>query len=140
MSHFSTNKTFFHSVSICLKVVQQPCNQQQFEVELVIHIHLFVSYICVPLLNIQNSLVLFYLVRECFAELVNVYMLQTIQINCMIVNSYIVHSVYTRIWKKDFRGSKAPKTMLARNQLRVDRKQLIRIHHQNRLSSDSASR
>ena len=35
--------------------------------------------------------------------------------------------VYTRIWKKDFRGSKAPKTMSTRDQLCVDQKQLIRM-------------
>ena len=33
--------------------------------------------------------------------------------------------VYTRIWKKSRRDSKAPKIMSSRNQLRVDRNQLI---------------
>ena len=38
-------------------------------------------------------------------------------------------SVYTRIWKKDFRGSRAPRIMSARDQLRVDQNKLIQIRH-----------
>ena len=44
----------------------------------------------------------------------------------------LVHTnavVYTRIWKNDFRGLEASKTMSVRDQLRVDRKQLIRMQH-----------
>ena len=37
----------------------------------------------------------------------------------------LVVSVYTKIWKKSCRDSKAPKIMSSRNQLYVDRNQLI---------------
>ena len=36
-------------------------------------------------------------------------------------------SVYTRIWKKDLRSSSAPEIMSARDQLRTDRNQMIRM-------------
>lgn len=49
-----------------------------------------ISFVSLYWIYSEFHTVLFYLVRECFAELVNVYMLQTIQINCMILNSYIV--------------------------------------------------
>ena len=47
----------------------------------------------------------------------------------VIMDDFTRYTVYTRIWKKDFKGSKAPKTMSTRDQLRVDRKQLIRMQH-----------
>ena len=37
--------------------------------------------------------------------------------------------VYTKIWKKGHRDSKAPKIMSSRNQLRADRNQLIRMQN-----------
>ena len=37
--------------------------------------------------------------------------------------------VYTGIWKKDFRGSRAPRIMSARVPLRIDRNQLVRMQH-----------
>jgi len=36
-------------------------------------------------------------------------------------------SVYTRIWKEDLKSSRTPKIMSARNRLRADRNQLIRV-------------
>ena len=38
-------------------------------------------------------------------------------------------AVYTKIWKKSRRDSKASKIMSSRNQLRADRNQLIRMQH-----------
>ena len=48
-------------------------------------------------------------------------------------------TVYTKIWKKSHRNSKAPKIMSSRNQLCADRNQLIQMQNQNQLSLDSAS-
>ena len=48
--------------------------------------------------------------------------------------------VYTKIWKKNRRDSKAPRIMSSRNQLRTDRYQLIQMQHWDRLCSDSANR
>ena len=38
-------------------------------------------------------------------------------------------SVYTKIWKKNCRDSKAPKIVSSRDQLRADQKQLIQMQN-----------
>jgi len=50
-------------------------------------------------------------------------------IGYMIVVKWTRVCVYTRIWKKDLRSSRAPKIKSARNQLRADRNQLIWMQH-----------